>query len=214
MTERINLKELERKAYLSYHQDGLLDLFLGTALLSMSLFMLLAPLLGEEYIFLPVSSGMFVAWIVSYAGVKRVVTVPRIGYVEFSTRRQRKLTAIYFCFATSGLVLGLVLALDMPLALVVMPILVSNGLLLIGLGVGGIFAVLGLASGIRRSYGYGGLALVAFALSHFFAVAVVWPTVALGVATTVNGAILLVRFVHKYPKEQAGEVGNARPREE
>jgi len=32
---KINLKELERKAYLSYHQDGVLDLFIGLSIMFM-----------------------------------------------------------------------------------------------------------------------------------------------------------------------------------
>ena len=33
MSDKINLKEIEKKVYLSYHQDGLLDLFLGMAII-------------------------------------------------------------------------------------------------------------------------------------------------------------------------------------
>jgi len=33
MEQKINLKELERKAFISYHQDGLVDIGLGIILL-------------------------------------------------------------------------------------------------------------------------------------------------------------------------------------
>ena len=33
MSDKINLKEIEKKVYLSFHQDGLLDLFLGLAII-------------------------------------------------------------------------------------------------------------------------------------------------------------------------------------
>jgi hypothetical protein len=42
-------------------------------------------------------------------------------------------------------------------------------------------------------------------------VAIFWPTVVLGLVTTVTGAVLLVRFVRRYPKAQVGEMGDARP---
>jgi len=209
MSGRINLKELERKAFLSYHQDGLLDLFLGTALLSMSVFM--SGFLPINVAFL--WSATLYIWVVSYAGAKKVITVPRIGYVEFSARRRVRLTAIWLAFAVVGLVFGLVIAFDVTVTEVLMPILVSNGLLLIGLFGGSIFVVLGLASSIRRFHCYGGLTLVAFALSKFFAMAIFWPTVILGIVTTVTGAVLLVRFVRKYPKEQVGDMGDVGSRE-
>lgn len=214
MTEKINLKQLERKAYLSYHQDGLVDLFVGTAMLAVSVFMLLAVFLSEDYLFFPAWSGILVCWAISYAGAKKVVTVPRLGYVEFSARQRGKLTAIWLSLVMMNvllLVLGLLLWLDAPLSQVLIPILVSNVLLLFGLAGGGIFVVLGLASGIRRFHGYGAVTSVAFVLSQVFSVAIFWPTVVLGLVTTVTGAVLLVRFVRRYPKAQVGEMGDARP---
>lgn len=43
MSQNINLKELERKAWTSYFQDGLWDMYLGLQLLAWGL----APLLEE-----------------------------------------------------------------------------------------------------------------------------------------------------------------------
>jgi hypothetical protein len=217
MSERIDLEKLERKAYLSYHQDGLLDLFLGTALLTMAVFMLLALFLSEEYLFLPLWTGMFVGWTISYAGAKKAVTVPRLGYVEFSAKQRGRLIAIWLGFVAMcsvTFVLGLLFWLDPAVSQALIPSLVANVLLLLGLVGGGVFVVLGLASGIRRFHGYGTVTLVVFVLSQFFSVPIFWPTVALGVVTTVTGAVLLVRFIRKYPKVQAGEMGDARPREE
>ena len=37
MTEEPNLKEIERKAYMSYHQDGLLDILLPSIFLALAL---------------------------------------------------------------------------------------------------------------------------------------------------------------------------------
>ena len=32
MAERVDLRSLERKAYLTYHQDGIVDIFIGLAI--------------------------------------------------------------------------------------------------------------------------------------------------------------------------------------
>ena len=34
LTDRIDLKDIERKAYTSYHEDGIIDIFIGGGLLS------------------------------------------------------------------------------------------------------------------------------------------------------------------------------------
>jgi hypothetical protein len=216
VTEKINLKQLERKAYLSYHQDGLVDLFVGTALLTFAVFMLLGLFLSEDYFFLPIWSGVFVAWAVSYAGAKRAITMPRLGYVQFSARTRGRVTAIFLGFVVVNVVLvifGLLLWLDSPFQHVVIPILEANFLLLLGLVGGGIFVALGLVVGIRRFHGYSVVTFAAFALSQVFAIALVWPTIVLGVVTTVTGGVLLARFLRKYPKAKAGEMDDASPSE-
>ena len=40
MVNKIDLKEIERKAYLSYHQDGLLDIFIGMFIFAFGLYIL------------------------------------------------------------------------------------------------------------------------------------------------------------------------------
>ncbi len=38
MSDRIDLKEIERRAYLSYHEDGLVDILVGICLFIASLY--------------------------------------------------------------------------------------------------------------------------------------------------------------------------------
>ena len=73
--EKTNLKEIERKAYMSYHQDGLIDVFAGFLILSFGLWLILdMTWMGWILWFVAVSA---------YAVAKRVVTIPRIGLVKF-----------------------------------------------------------------------------------------------------------------------------------
>jgi hypothetical protein len=43
MNEAIDLEQLERQAFLSFHQDGLLDLCLGAVLLQLGIIIFLFP---------------------------------------------------------------------------------------------------------------------------------------------------------------------------
>ena|GEM_PF-4152315 len=82
MTQNIDLKELERKAYLSYHGDGLLDIFLGLIIVFFSVG-IATDILFIGSIFPPLGVPVF-------ALIKRSLTVPRIGFVHFSGERKAR----------------------------------------------------------------------------------------------------------------------------
>lgn len=78
----INLKELERRAWRSYHQDGLWDVVLGFMLLSVGVYGLTDS--STLHVLLTLAAlGVFVAG-------KRFVTAPRMGLVEFGAERKVK----------------------------------------------------------------------------------------------------------------------------
>ena len=90
MTHDINLKELERKAYLSTFQEGLLDITIGSMLLVSALSGTLenaglppnaASIMG---ICLMLSTPMIVIL------GKKYIVVPRMGLVKFSQQRQNR----------------------------------------------------------------------------------------------------------------------------
>jgi len=93
MTEDIDLKSLEKKAYRSIFNDGLWDLFIGLLIINIGL----GPLFNK-IINLPdfwgtiIFSTIFcvIAFLIFYLG-KKYVTVPRIGYVKFGPKRTSKL---------------------------------------------------------------------------------------------------------------------------
>jgi len=74
MVEDINLKDIQRKVYMSFFQDGLWDIFLGLFILGWGLAILteLAYLIGAFFIGI-----YFTVW-----GVKKWLTYPRIGYAS------------------------------------------------------------------------------------------------------------------------------------
>ena len=91
MSQNINLKELERKAWTSYFQDGLWDIYLGLLLLAMAVWALLSDVGFSESLGMAIMIGLEVlAMLVLWAG-KKFITVPRMGRVKFGPKRRAKL---------------------------------------------------------------------------------------------------------------------------
>jgi hypothetical protein len=146
MSERISLKELERKAWRSFFQDGLWDIYLGLLLLGMGSGRL------ARYIGLPEESGWsllpnlamsIVSMIFLWAG-KRYITVPRMGRVKVGQKgkaRKRKARILLTASVLVGAVL-FVVALVVPgnapgrrnLAIVFPAVYVLNMLVIFSLG--------------------------------------------------------------------------------
>jgi hypothetical protein len=91
MSTKINLKELELKAWKSVFQDGLWDIFLGLLLLAMAIWALLSDVGFSESLGMAIFIGLEVlAMLVLWAG-KKIITVPRMGRVKFGPKRKAKL---------------------------------------------------------------------------------------------------------------------------
>ncbi len=90
MDQKINLKELERKAFISYHQDGLVDIGLGlimlVSVLSSTLHEMGTSDSIRQVIYIPL---MLLCPLIIYLG-KKYITTPRLGYVKFGQKRQFK----------------------------------------------------------------------------------------------------------------------------
>ena len=81
MSHSVNFEGLKRKLYLSYHQDGILDLVIGLGILGFGINM-----------YTESSAFIVLSWIgfLLYTPLKRAITVPRMGYVQFDETRKRK----------------------------------------------------------------------------------------------------------------------------
>jgi hypothetical protein len=90
MSNPINLKEIERKAFRSMYQDGLRDIYLGLVVVFMSLFIYRPPGGYGPLNIILLLSGMLAAYGIFWAG-KKFITLPRMGQVRFGeTRKQKK----------------------------------------------------------------------------------------------------------------------------
>jgi hypothetical protein len=110
MSQNLDLKAIEHKAFRSIHQDGLQDMYIGLILIA-CYFLLNIP----DHEDLPLSNAvpaivMLVTAFVVYQVGKKYITAPRMGQVKFGPERQkRKLTLArimgIFVLITLGLVL-------------------------------------------------------------------------------------------------------------
>lgn len=81
MSDKDTLQGLARKAYLSYHQDGIIDILVGLGITGFGLFML-----TTNYVF------MMLTWlpILFYMPLKNRITIPRFGFVRFSGEAEQR----------------------------------------------------------------------------------------------------------------------------
>jgi hypothetical protein len=120
---KYNLKEIERRAYRATFQDGLWDIFMGLVFVVFGLIPLLRDIFGlaDNGLVIAHITLLVVAGLVLWAG-KKFVTMPRIGYVQYSQERRQKLNIV-----------RVVLALSVAFGVIVFIALVGGDLGLMGL---------------------------------------------------------------------------------
>ena len=198
MSKTVDLKALERKAYLSYHGDGILDLYLGFCVIWISILIVILP---EFFVFL---IGSFVALVPAYTSTKNSFTVPRLGYVEFSPKRVGKTKRLMFAINILGFI-GVALGMLAWLNPAARSLLITYHLILLGSGGAAVFLLAALLTGVQRFYGYGVIVFGGFVIAHIFVLSILVPILALGLIMIILGGILLFRFTRKYPKTEEDE---------
>jgi len=218
VSEKIDMKELERKAFRSTFQDGLWDIFLGLLLLNMGIGTVIGGTLGEAEIS-PMSLLRIVLIIVPlpflvllgfWAG-KKFITTPRIGSAKFGPRRKARLRNVRAILFVSVLLTVIMVVWGLaamgnglpqwmrgiPLPLYVWPVQTIV-----------VFGLAGYFLDVPRFYAYGVLyglpllvgillvkntelgALSSMAIAYGVPVGVMVPT----------GVALFIRFIRAYPK--------------
>jgi hypothetical protein len=199
MAERIDLKALERKAYTSYHQDGIFDIYLGLAVIFFGITLL--PMLEGSMIYL--WGGIFIVWFVSYGASKKAITVPRIGYVEFSPSRRYRLVFLFSLLVIVNVVIFAIMAFGLSAVAVIF--LNQYGLLVVAIVGGGLFVVFGWATQIYRLLVYGTMTFLAFSVAQILVLPISLPIIVLGISIAGVGFVLLYRFLRRYPKVRESE---------
>ena len=200
MTKNADLKRLEKKAWTSYHGDGLVDFFLG--------FLLIAGFLGYS----AGDAGRILGPVLqlSSAGFlilsKKLITVPRMGLVEFGPQRRarKRKTALIATVVVLGTVALLVLTLTGNVGW----IRDNHTAFSILLGVGDwlVFSFFAFMQDFQRLYILGALFAAAITLTELLDSPI--PILVAGVAACIAGLILLKRFLRRYPLPTEAELGS------
>lgn len=200
MKNEPDLKQIEKKAYMSYHQDGLLDIFVGLYILVFGLGIFTMTI--WDYTFGIILPGILIVTVLPlWMGVKRKITMPRIGFVNFGLRGANKVTAIF----TGFMVLGLGAMFVFTFAMVqsesrqLLDLLFQNGMLIVGFGSLAVSLLFGYSMGLKRFYAYGLLSVISLVIGHFAGFSFAYILIGLGTVIMVTGIALLIGFIQKYP---------------
>jgi len=194
MLDKINLKEIERKAYLSYHQDGLWDIFLGIFFLGMGFLMFFNAiyLMGALAALLPVSII-----------IKKWFATSRLGYVKFAPKRQaqeKKSRAKLTIILTFTAILGLVNFMAFFGKAEWQTFIRNLGIIPFGFVLSLVLGAIGLFIEIKRFVFYAGLILAVFIAGHLTNTYPPTYFILPGIVFLIVGLIMLIRFLHKYPR--------------
>ena len=195
MTQRIDLKELERRAYLSYHEDGLLDILIGLG----ALFIGCVILTDMAWM-----GGVLPAlYVPIYAAAKKSITIPRMGYVRFSPQRSRTPMLIILGVGIALFLCFLLGAVAFAVYDVIPPAfsawLREYHMLVLGAIAAVSFGGVALLTGLRRLYAYAVLTILLFAGGHLLDAPAWLQVFTLGVLILLVGLVVLIRFLRRYP---------------
>ena len=200
MTKEPNLREIEKKAYMSYHQDGLLDIFVGVYILGFALGIWVDITL--EFGFGSIMPAILIATILPiWIEAKRKITMPRIGFVKFGPRGTHRLMGVLIGLAIMGLLFFMAFAFTSaqggrPLWL---QTIVQYGMIVIGIASLAICTLFGYSMGLRRLYAYGLLTLILLVSGYFIGIFFGYILLVLGTTVMAAGFALLISFIKKYP---------------
>lgn len=114
MEQQIDLKQLERKVWMSFFEDGVWDIYLGMLLMAMAVGALLSDIGAPEATFI-ITYGCLIgtAFVLLWLG-KRFITIPRLGLVHFGPKAKARKKKASIIFAVSVLVGFVVFLMFLP----------------------------------------------------------------------------------------------------
>lgn len=184
----LNLDVMRKKIYQTYFSDGIWDIVLGMVYLIFGLGVLITQ---DIWYLFPILITLPLA-------LKRSVSEPRVGALQFKKSQKTRLLILYFLF--TFLVLGFVMFLGIinPSGDTLIRWLTVNLFFVIGLIIAVILALIGWLFSFQRMYFYAIINLIGFALIKITSVGLVLTV--LGVIITLFGFIVLRNFIKHHPK--------------
>ncbi|MFX1553355.1 MAG: hypothetical protein ACFFBV_05450 [Promethearchaeota archaeon] len=208
MSESIDLKALEKKAYRSVFNDGLWDLFIGLIILSLGLSTLIGSFLNLSElwnIIVPSLLLNIMAFLIFYLG-KKFITIPRIGFVKFGPKRKSKQLKLKM-FLLIVFIVNIILFI-LPFTGLIKYIEIEPFILTLILGLGGFtfpFCVVAYFLDFTRLYFYAFSAGIGFFLTELLYPIVGAPLDIIIIFSTIGGIIVVIglyyfiQFLKKYP---------------
>ena len=198
MMMETELKEEERRIYLSYFEDGIADITGGLVVLLFGLGMVFDASMFFIFSWMP----MMFFW-----PLKRAVTFSRIGYVKFSPERQKKIsrsTVVLLIAGTLSLLLGVVAFVGFEGdAFDLRSFMLEYSPIVFGALMAGAFALVAFLFEVSRFYVYGAIVFGGWLASYALAINEGIPVAAAGGIVALSGIALLVRFLNKYPSSSS-----------
>ncbi len=212
MEQQIDLKQLERKVWISFFEDGIWDIYLGILLLAMAIGAFLSDIRAPETTLIVIYACLVcLAFLFLWLG-KHFITIPRIGRVNFGPNgkaRKKKTSVIFAISVLIGLAVFILVSRivqvpwlsGLPMDVVFPAIWVGNMLIVFGLAayflrfhrlylIGVMFAVGVPLDIVLRELTHLDLSFVAFG--------------APALVILIMGIIVFVRFLRKYPRIERG----------
>ena len=198
MVQNVGSRDREHQAYMSYHEDGLLDLMIGLAVL-------LAGVYVTVNLDIPLGAAWVVLWLPIWLSAKKSITARRAPNIEISEERYAGMmkaatfvviTLVMLVFAGSLLLLGQSSGL--------VPSWVMTGLreyLTVVLGLIGalVLAIAAWLSKLNRLYAYGLLTAVAFVGTRLLQAPAGLAVAVVGAVVMLWGLVMLSRFMSSHP---------------
>ena len=194
MSIELDMKEIERKIYLYYHEDGLLDFALGLAFLGWGVLLAYGPP------FLIILLGP-IAVMLYYFG-KRDITMSRVGIIKPGKKMARRVRNLILTLLAIGV---LAFAGILLVGSGSTPELGNYSLSIVGLIIAIGVCVLGYLIHASRFYAYAVLLFVAFAAGEALtdqitSIDTLLSAVSLaGAIVLISGLVHLARFLRRYP---------------
>jgi len=203
VVEKIDLKELEKKAYKTTLQDGLIDVEIGILFVGMGINAFFSDFVPRIVNIL----GFIIVGIIAVMPVfigKKYIAQPRVGLIKFGPKRKAKKKKILIFSLINTIILVIVVILTLNSVLQQIPLRGVSLLLVLGL----LFATLPLSImayflQFPRLFVYA--ILIGFGLTLAELLELSLAVFLIGIIILIVGLTCLFKFIRKYPLPE-GEV--------
>lgn len=199
MANKLDLKKVETKLYFTYHEDGLWDIFLGLFFITMGLLFYF-----DIESFLAIIPACL---IVPFMAVKKSFALSRLGYVVYSDEsqtREKNKYLLMVILGLFGLYFGVMIFLTASGGRVIYDFLNSLPVNPIAIFIAIVVMTVTAIYGVWRFTIYSLLIIVIFFIGDRFNNQIVAPSIVTGIIILAIGAVIIVRFIRKYPKIEGG----------